>query len=105
MIDCDQDRAGGGGIVAAVFATVGTRWNLGLPRLVFSPEAPNHARIAGRSSSPTATPVSWCSTGAWWRANPLGMLWPEMHASSGEDDRGGRSVTVAQRPRGVGELH
>jgi hypothetical protein len=59
---------------------------------------------AGPSSSPTATPVSWCSSGAWWRADPLGMLWPEMPASSGEDDRGGRSVTVAQRPRGVGEF-
>jgi hypothetical protein len=37
--------------VAAVFATVGTRWNLGLPRLVFSPEAPHHARIAALEQS------------------------------------------------------
>jgi hypothetical protein len=33
-------------IVAAIFATMVARWNLGLPRLVFSPElAPVHRRI------------------------------------------------------------
>jgi hypothetical protein len=32
-------------IVAAIFAAMVAWWNLGLPRLAFSPEAPIHARI------------------------------------------------------------
>ena len=33
-------------IIAAVFASMVAWWNLGLPRVVFSPEAPTDARIA-----------------------------------------------------------
>jgi hypothetical protein len=33
-------------ILAAVFASMVAWWNLGLRRVVFSPEAPIHARIA-----------------------------------------------------------
>jgi hypothetical protein len=46
--------------LAAALAIVATWRNLGLPRLVFSPElAPLNARIK-RSSSSTATSGSWC---------------------------------------------
>jgi hypothetical protein len=77
----DQDGAGGAAIIAAVFATMVAWWNLGLPRLVFSPRAGTGSPPdRGCSSHSTGTPGSWCSTRPWWSANPLGMLWPEMDA-------------------------
>jgi len=45
MIDWIKTAHGLAAIVAAVFATMVAQWNLGLRRLVFSPEAPIHARI------------------------------------------------------------
>jgi hypothetical protein len=46
MIDWIKTAQGVAAIVAAVFATMVAWWNLGLPRLVFSPELePIHARI------------------------------------------------------------
>ena len=38
MIDWIKTAQGGAAIIAAVFATMVAWWNLGLPRLVFSPE-------------------------------------------------------------------
>jgi hypothetical protein len=52
-------------------------WNLGLPRLVFSPEAPIHRRIEALEQFNRGTRLVMPDQ-AWWRANPLGMLWPEM---------------------------
>ncbi len=65
--------------MAAIFATIVAWWNLGLPRLMFSPEAPNHARIEAleqfnRDTRLLVLDQAWC-------ANPLGMLWPEMDAA------------------------
>jgi hypothetical protein len=54
--------------LAAIVATMVAWWNLGLPRLVFSPElAPVHRRIEAleQSSNSTGTPGSWCSTRSW----------------------------------------
>ena len=45
MIDWIKTAQRVAAIMAAVCATMAARWNLGLPRLVFSPEAPIHARI------------------------------------------------------------
>jgi hypothetical protein len=57
-------------IVAAIFATMVVWWNLGRPRLVFSLEAPIHARILNRDTRLLVLDQAWC-------ANPLGMRWPE----------------------------
>ena len=46
MIDWIKTAQGVAAISAAIFATMVAWWNLGLPRLVFSPElAPIHRRI------------------------------------------------------------
>jgi hypothetical protein len=81
MIDWIRTVRGIAAIVAVIFATLVAWWNPGLPRLVFSPEAPIHARSrCSRRSTPT--PSAWCSTNPWWSANPLGTLWPEMMPDS-----------------------
>ena len=45
MIDWIKTAQGLAAIIAALFASMVAWWNLGLPRLVFSPEAPIHTRI------------------------------------------------------------
>jgi hypothetical protein len=46
MIDWIKTAQGVAAIVAAIFATMVAWWNLGLPRLVFSPEAPIQLPLA-----------------------------------------------------------
>ena len=53
----DWIKTGLAAMVAAIFATMVAWWNLGLPRLVFSPElAPSRAKIEVLKES-TATPA------------------------------------------------
>jgi hypothetical protein len=54
MIDWIETAQGVAAIIAAVFASMVAWWNLGLPRLVFSPEAPIPA---GPSSAARTTAV------------------------------------------------
>jgi hypothetical protein len=67
---------------AVIYATVVAWWNLGLPRLLFSPElAPIHRRIEApeqfnRDTQPLAPDP------ARWSAHPLGTLWPETGVAS-----------------------
>jgi hypothetical protein len=52
-------------------------------RLVFSPELVQiHARIQALEQFQRDTRLSWCPTRSWWRAAPLGMLWPEMDTAA-----------------------
>ena len=85
--------------MAAILATMVAWWNLGLPRVVFSPEpALIHARIEAleRFNRDTRLLVP---DQAWWRANPLGMLWPEMDPGFVTSGGGnGDPPTVARRP-------
>ena len=53
--------------------------NFGLPRLVFSPEAPIHRRIEALEQLNRDTRLLVLDQ-TWWRANPLEMLRPEMDA-------------------------
>jgi hypothetical protein len=55
-------------------------WNRDLPRLVLSPEAPIHARIEALEQFNRNIRLLMLDQ-AWWRANPLGMLWREMDAA------------------------
>ena len=78
----DHDHAGVAVIVAAIFATIVPWWNLGLPRLVFSPElAASSADRGVARAIPTGHPAPGVRPRPWWRANPLVMLWPEMDAA------------------------
>ena len=77
MIDWIKTAHGLAAIIAALFASMVAWWNPGLPGLVFSPEAPIHARIEAleRLNRDTRLLVP---AQAWSRANSFGMLWPEM---------------------------
>jgi hypothetical protein len=56
-------------------------WNLGLPRLAFSPElAAIHRRIDALERFNRDTRLLVLDQ-AWWLTNPLGLLWPEMDAA------------------------
>jgi hypothetical protein len=71
-------------------------WNLGLPRLVFSSEIKAiHDRTdrVERFNEDTRLLVL---DQAWWSANPLGMLWPEMDAAFLTSGDGGRLRRGAQ---------
>jgi hypothetical protein len=80
MIDWIKTAQGVAAIVAAIFATMVAWWNLALPRLVFSPETPIHARIEALEQFNRDTRLL-VPDEAWWRPNPLGMLWPETDAA------------------------
>ena len=54
MIDWIKTAQGGAAIIATLVATMAAWWNLGLPRAVFSPEAPIPA---GPSSAARTTAV------------------------------------------------
>ena len=73
MIDWIKTAQGVAAIMAAIFATMIAWLNLGLPGLVFSPEAPIEALERLNRDTRLLVPAP-----AWWRANPFGMLWPEM---------------------------
>jgi hypothetical protein len=71
-------------------------WNLGLPRLVFSPEAPIHARIDVLERFNRNTRVLVLDQ-AWWSANPpacAGGRWNAAFVTSG----GGSPPAAARRP-------
>ena len=99
MIDWIKTARGVAAIVAVIFATMVACWNFGLPRLVFSPElAPIHARIEALERLNRNTRLRVLGQ-AWWRANPLGMLWLEMDAvlmSTGGS--GGGPPAIARHP-------
>ena len=82
MIDWIKTAQGVAAIIAAVFASMVAWWNLGLPRLVFSPElALIHRRIEALEQFNRDTRLLVLDR-ARWSANPLAVLWPETGVAS-----------------------
>ena len=99
MIDWIKTAHGLAAIVAVIFPTMVSWWNLGLPRLVFSPEAPMHARIEAleRLNRDTRLLVP---AQAWWpaiRSGCSGRRWNAAFVASAPTAQCSSQIRVPQR--------